>query len=88
VFGIEKLLKVMVDSAFKVTNLEGRGLSKKEVGAFHWIGYSFFPMVMNIVAFIIFVWIMNKVMVAKGFEFAMLICACMLITRIGASNAK
>ena len=78
----DDVLRKSVDTAFKVTNLEGRGLSKREIGVFRWIGYKFFPLVLNIVAFMLLAWILNRIKNAYGFETAVLIAICMVIFRL------
>lgn len=78
----EGILKRMVDAAFKVTDLEHKGLGKREVAGFHWIGYKFFPLVLNIVAFMLLAWILNRINKSYGFEFAVIVALAMIIFRM------
>jgi len=78
----ENILKRMVDTAFKVTDLEGKGLGKREVAGFHWIGYKFFPVVLNVVAFMLLVWILNRINKSYGFEFAVITALVMIMFRM------
>jgi hypothetical protein len=78
----EGVLKRVVDTAFAVTNLEGKGFKKREIEGFHWIGYKFFPFVLNIVAFMLLAWILNRVNKSYGFEFAVIVALAMIIFRM------